>query len=128
MKAAHKLAVLAGLSALLSLSASAKTTEEAYLETVVKNDNVPVPVSVVSPRSVSPSYAGTKVEVAFTVDEKGTPKEFSVVSAPDALIASVIMDAVKKWRFNPAKVDGAAVAKKVVLPVRITEGVAFASN
>jgi TonB family protein len=129
MKAVNKLAVLLGMGALLAVSVSAKTTEQAYLDSYQKSPNKPVPVSVVSPTHISSDYAGSKVEVAFTVDTQGAPTGLSVVSAPDAMIARVIMDAVKQWRFTPVQRNGTAVATKVVLPVRIVDnGDAFAAN
>lgn len=127
MKAVSKLAVLISMGALLPFAVSAKTPEEAYIETSLKAPGVPVPVAVVSP-SISPDYAGAKVDVAFTVDAKGTPTGLTVVSSPDAAIAKAITDAVKKWRFTPAQKEGVAVATKVVLPVRITPGDRFAAN
>lgn len=127
MNAVSKLAVLISLGALVPLAVSAKTPEEAYIETSLKAPGVPVPVAVVSP-SVSPDYAGAKVDVAFTVDAKGTPTGLKVVSSPDAAIAKAVTDAVKKWRFTPAKKDGVAVATKVVLPIRISSGERFAAN
>lgn len=127
MKAVNKLAVLISLGALLPLAASAKSAEQAYVETSLKSPGVPVPVAVVKP-SVSPEYAGAQVDIAFTVDAQGTPTQLAVVSSPDARLAKVVMDAVKKWRFTPAQKDGTAVAKKVVLPVRITAEDRFASN
>lgn len=127
MKAVNKLAVLISLGALLPLAASAKSVEEAYVETSVKSPGVPVPVAVVKP-SVSPEYAGAQFDVTFTVDAQGTPTQLAVVSSPDARLAKVVMDAVKKWRFTPAQKNGTAVAKKVVLPVRITAEDRFASN
>lgn len=129
MKAVKNIALLAGLSALLAVAASAKTSEQAYLDSCKKDSNTPVPVSVVSPANVSSDYVGSKVEVAFTVDTKGTPTGLSVVSAPDAMIARVIMDAVKQWRFTPVQHNGTAIATKVVLPVKIVEDTSiFAAN
>jgi len=121
MKVVNKLAVLISLGALLPLAASAKTLEQAYLDASSKAPGVPVPVAVVSPSAISTEYAGAKVELSFTVDTKGNPTGFSVVSSPDAALAKVVMDAVSKWRFTPAQKNGTAVATKVVLPVRITE-------
>jgi protein TonB len=128
MKAVNKLVALISLSALLPFAASAKSPEQAYLETASKASGTPVPVAVVSP-SVSADYAGSTIELAFTVDAKGSPTGFSVVSSPDAMVAKVVMDAVSKWRFTPASRDGAPVATKVVLPVRIaSEDGRFAAN
>lgn len=121
MKAVNKLVVLLSLGVLLPLAVSAKTPAEAYLETSLKGPGVPVPVAVVSPSNVDADYIGTQVELAFTVDTKGKPTELAVVSSPDAVIAKVIMDAVKEWRFTPVQKDGSAVPTKVVLPVLITD-------
>lgn len=127
MKAVSKLAVLISMVAFLPLAIFAKTPEESYIETSLKAPGVPVPVAVVSP-SVSPDYAGAKIDVAFTVDAKGTPTGLTVVSSPDAAVARAVTDAVKKWRFAPAQKDGVAVATKVVLPIRISPGERFAAN
>ena len=128
MKVVNKLAVLISLGALLPLAASAKTLEQAYLDASSKAPGVPVPVAVVSPSDVSSKYVGAKVELSFTVDTKGTPTGFSVVSSPDATLAKVVMDAVAQWRFSPAQKNGAAVATKVVLPVRVSDADRFAVN
>jgi TonB family C-terminal domain len=127
MKAVRKLAVLISLGALVPLAVSAKTPEEAYIETSLKAPGVPVPVAVVRP-SISPDYAGAKIDVAFTVDARGMPTGLTVVSSPDAAVAKTVADAVKKWRFTPAQKNGVAVATKVVLPVRIAPGDRFAAN
>lgn len=121
MKAVTKLAVLLSLGILLPFAASAKSSEEAYVEASPKDPAKPVPVAVVSPRNVSADYAGSTVELAFTVDTAGTPTSLKVVSSPDAMLARIVMDAVKKWRFEPAKKNGTAVATNVVLPVRIVD-------
>ena len=129
MKAINKLAVLLSLSALLPFVASAKTPEEAYLETAAKvaTPTSPVPVAVVSP-TVSANYVGSTVELAFTVDAKGSPTAFKIVSSPDAMIAKIVQDAVSKWRFTPGSKDGSPVAKKVLLPVHISDSDAFVAN
>ncbi|MEO7598321.1 MAG: energy transducer TonB [Opitutus sp.] len=128
MKAVNKLAVLISLGALLPLAASAKTLEQAYLDASSKAPGMPVPVAVVSPSDVSPRYVGAQVKLSFTVDTKGIPTGLSVVSSPDAALAKVVMDAVAQWRFSPAQKNGAAVATKVVLPVRVSDVDRFAAN
>lgn len=127
MKAVKKLVVLISLGALLPLAVSAKSAEQAYVETSLKSPGVPVPIAVVEP-TVGPDYAGAQIDIAFTVDAKGTPTQFAVVSSPDAAVARVIMDAIKQWRFTPAQENGKAVAKKVVLPVRIKSSERFAAK
>ena len=119
MKVVNKLAVLISLGALLPFAVSAKTSEQTYLDVSLKAPGVPVPVAVVSPSDVDAKYSGAKVELAFTVDAMGIPTNFAVVSSPDAALSQVIMDAVSKWRFTPAQKNGAAIATRVVLPVRV---------
>jgi protein TonB len=128
MKAVNKLVVLISLGAILPLASFAKTSNASYLETSLKGPGVPVPVAVVSPSHVGSDYIGTTIELAFTVDTKGSPTNLTVLTSPDGEIARVMMDAVKQWRFTPAQKNGVAVATKVVLPVRISESGSFATN
>lgn len=118
MKAVSKLVLLsAGL--LAALVASANTAnEQAYLETCRKDPEVPVPITVVSP-SVSTDYNGAVVQLEFVVNEDGRPVEFSIKSTPDDVLAKAVVEAVKQWRFQPAEIDGAPIAKKCALPVKI---------
>lgn len=119
MKAVSKLAVLISLGVLVSF-ASAKSNEDAYLETCRKDPGVPVPVAVVAP-SVGAEYGGATVQIEFLVDESGKPSEFSVRSTPDQKVAQVVIDALRQWRFKPAEAAGKPVATKVLLPVRIQD-------
>lgn len=121
MKAVSKYAVLISLVALASsISASAKTDEQAYLESCRKAPGIPVPVSVVAP-TVGPEYTGATVQLEFIVDASGKPAEFSVKSATDDTLASAVVLAVKQWRFTPAVKNGSPVATKVTLPVKIVD-------
>jgi protein TonB len=120
MKTATKLAVLLSLGVLVPFAASAKTPEQAYLETCRQDPGVPVPLTVVTP-SVSAKYIGATVQIEFVVDTTGKPTDLSVNPSVDSALASQVVDAVKQWRFKPALVDGAPVAAKVVLPVKIID-------
>lgn len=119
MKAVHKLVILLSLG-ILPAFVSAKSLEETYLETCQKGPGVPVPVAVVSP-SVSSAFAGSTVELEFVVDSTGKPADLIVKSTPDKSLGSDVVDAVKQWRFLPAKLNGVPVATKVSLPVKIVE-------
>jgi TonB family protein len=120
MKAIDKLAVLLSLGALAPFAASAKTLEQAYVDSYQKIPGAPVPIAVVSPQ-IGSSFAGQTVELEFVVDTTGKPSDFSVKSASDRAVAGLVMAAVKKWEFAPAIRDGVAVATKVDLPVRIID-------
>jgi TonB family protein len=131
MKVVNKLALIVIVGALLPIAVQAKSLESAYLDTCRKDSAVPVPVAVVSP-SVSSEFVGSTVEVEFTVDMTGKPIDLAVKSSPDRTLALDVMDAVKQWRFMPAHSNGAPVAMKVVLPVKIVdpalEGTPYAVN
>ncbi|HVU34555.1 MAG TPA: TonB family protein [Opitutaceae bacterium] len=131
MKAVSKLVLLLSLSALGCVVANASTPEQTYIDSYRKDSNTPVPVAVVTP-TVGPEYAGSTVEIAFVVDQAGMPADLSVKSAADDALGSLVLDAVKQWRFKPAMHNGAPIATKVVLPVRIVEpafdGSVVASN
>lgn len=120
MKTATKLVVLLSVVTLAAPFVSAKTPEQAYLESCRKDPGVPVPVTVVSP-TVSEQYVGTAVEIEFVVDATGKPVDLSVKSRADETLVTAVVDAVKQWRFQPALRDGAPVAAKVVLPVKIID-------
>lgn len=120
MKVVQKLVVLLCAGALSAVAAAASTMEQSYLASCRKDPAAPVPVSVVSP-TVGPEFHGAFVQLEFVVDVDGKPAGFSVKSAPDDMLAMVVVEAVKKWRFQPAKVDGKPVATKVGLPVRIVD-------
>jgi len=61
------------------------------------------------------------------VDTTGHTSAISVKSSDrlksptDRDFAEAVVDAVKKWEFTPAQRNGAPVAMKVVLPVRVVE-------
>ena len=131
MKKANKFILLFSVSALLSLTAAAKSPESTYIQNCAKSPEIPVPVAVVSP-SVAQQYAGATVELEFTVDTAGRPTELSVKYSPDEALAATVLTAVKQWRFTPAQLNGTPVAKKVSLPVKIVapefEGTRYAMN
>jgi len=120
MKNNNKLALLLSLGALLPFAASAKTLEQSYLESCRKGSDVPVPIAVVSPK-VDGYDIGQSVQVEFVVDTTGHATGINNKSASDRAFAEAVVDAVKQWRFTPALHNGAPVATKVILPVRVVE-------
>jgi len=118
MKNNNKLALLLSLGALLPFAASAKTLEQSYIESCRKGADIPVPIAVVSP-DVSAYDIGQTVQVEFVVDTTGRTSGINIKSSSDRDLAEAVVDAVKQWRFTPAQRNGAPVATKVVLPVRV---------
>ena len=121
MKVVRKLVVLLIVGVFASGIASARSDEQAYLESCLKAPGVPVPIAVVSPQ-VGAEYNGAVVQLEFVVDDAGKPVDLAVKSTPDDRLAATVLDAVKQWRFKPAERDGVPVETKVSLPVRIVEG------
>ena len=130
MKNTNKLALLLSLGALLPFAASAKSLEQSYIESCRKGTDVPVPVAVVSPQ-VDAYDIGKSVQVEFVVDTTGHTSGVNIKSPTDREFAEAVVDAVKQWRFTPALHNGAPVATKVILPVRVVPAAAssqFALN
>jgi len=115
-----KIALLLGLGALLPLAASAKTLEQAYIDSCRKGSDIPVPVAVVAP-AVQGYDIGEAVQVCFVVDTAGQPTGITIKSASDRGFAQAVEEAVSQWRFAPARRDGAPVAAKVILPVQVVK-------
>jgi TonB family protein len=127
MNKVSKLAVLVALLGVSGLQAAPASSEQSYVKAYEGRTGVPVPVSVVSPKSVS-DLSGL-VEVEFIVSEKGKPTQITVRSTTDDILVEPVLAAVSRWKFAPMIVNGTPVAKKVVLPVRFTAAdsiVAFA--
>jgi periplasmic protein TonB len=81
----------------------------------------PVPV-----RTVPPEYpielrregVSGLVMVKCAIDEQGNVTETIVEKSSNAAFEKPAMDAVKKWKFKPAKQDGSPVAIKVTIPIK----------
>ncbi len=83
----------------------------------------PVPVRTVPP--VFPDEmrrAGNAglVTVSCLIDEKGNVTEPKVVKASNDAFSQPALEALKKWKFKPAKKDGTVVAIRVNIPVQFT--------
>jgi protein TonB len=81
----------------------------------------PVPVRTVAPKFPDDmKRLGTSglVTVSCMIDEKGNVSEPKIVKASNDAFAEPAMEALVKWKFKPAKKDGAAVAIRVNIPVQ----------
>lgn len=88
---------------------------------LAQTNEPPVPV-----RTVAPDYpdelrrdgVSGVVTVKCTIDEKGNVTEPEVEKSSNAAFEKPAIAALKKWKFKPAKVDGAPVAIKVSIPIK----------
>lgn len=60
------------------------------------------------------------VNLEFTVDVNGRATDIKVVKPIGFGFDEAAIDAVKKWRFTPAKRDGESVPMRVKIPIRFT--------
>lgn len=81
----------------------------------------PVPVRMVKPdvpEHLRKTGAVGIVVVKCTVDEQGNVIDPEVQKSTNPDLDQSAVDAVKKWKFKPAKQDGNPVAKKVSIPIK----------
>lgn len=75
-------------------------------------------VAPIVPREFAAGGAAGLVTVSLLVDEKGNVQEPNVVKSSHKELEEPALDAVKKWRFKPAKKDGNPVAVRVAIPIK----------
>lgn len=81
----------------------------------------PVPVRTVAPEFPSEMRAqrvSGLVTVSVQIDESGNVVDSSVEKSSNPAFDPAAVAAVRKWKFKPAKKDGAAVAIRVSIPVK----------
>lgn len=113
---------LALCSFALAASASALTVAE-ITDVSPKVDEAPAPV-----RTVAPDYPGSLreakvngvVSIVLVVDESGDVLAAEVAKSTHDDFTSPALNAIRRWKFRPAKVAGKAVKVKVTIPVRFT--------
>ena len=109
-------ALLGGL-----LSSAAALALDTSGATAAGKFEAPVPISIVNPTNLHPSYKGATVRVMFTVDEAGQAHDIRVVSAKDAAVAKSLAAAISQWKFSPGRKNGVPVSTKVTLPLQLVE-------
>jgi TonB family protein len=72
------------------------------------------------PPELRAARAGGRVEVRFRVDAHGVPGEMTVTRSTDPRFDLPTIEALRKLRFSPAKVNDKPVAAWVLLPVEWT--------
>ncbi len=83
----------------------------------------PVPVRTVAPKfpdEMRRSGSSGVVTVSVLIDEKGNVTEPKIVKASNDAFSEPALEALKRWKFKPAKKDGEAVAIRVNIPVQFT--------
>jgi protein TonB len=85
----------------------------------------PVPVRTVPPeypQELRRDGVSGLVMVKCTIDEQGNVVDPQVEKSSNPAFEKPAVDALKKWKFKPAKQDGTPVAIKVSIPIKfVTE-------
>lgn len=66
----------------------------------------------------NPNKLEGMVMATITIDEKGFVVGAEISKSTDATLDAPVLDAVKQWRFNPAKKGGAAIACTINVPFK----------
>lgn len=92
---------------------------------VVRAENKEPPVPV---RTVAPEYPSEMkrngipgvVTISCLIDEQGNVQDAKVQKSSDGIFEQPALDALKKWKFKPAKLEGNPVAAKVSIPIKFS--------
>lgn len=81
----------------------------------------PVPVRTVAPeypRELKATGVSGLVMVKCNIDEQGNVAGTEVVKSSNEQFDRFATDALKKWKFKPARQDGAPVSMQVTIPIK----------
>jgi protein TonB len=103
------LAVVFSLVPVVSLTAAAPGREN------------PVPVRTVAPeypRELKADGVSGLVMVKCTIDEQGNVSDTEIAKSSNEKFDRFATEAIKKWKFKPARQDGAPVTVQVTIPIK----------
>lgn len=86
-------------------------------------DERPVPVKAVAPiypPDMRRAGASGLVNVVVLIDERGDVVAREIAKSTRREFEQPALDAVKKWKFKPAKKSGSAVKARMVLPIQFS--------
>jgi periplasmic protein TonB len=95
----------------------------ARAEDFEKPDDPPVPVRTPPPKyptELKREGVSGMVVVNMVIDTDGSVQEVTVSKSTHIEFERPAIDAVKGWKFKPAKKDGAAIRSRVALPLKFT--------
>jgi periplasmic protein TonB len=94
-----------------------------YLPAVAEETEAPVPVRMVPPKyphEMRKEGVGGVVTVTCIIDESGNVTEPVVQKASHDAFVKPALEALKKWKFKPAKRGGTPVPLKVSIPIQFS--------
>lgn len=114
-EAVMKARTLLVLSAALALGSVPLLADDAV--------EAPVPVRMVPPKfpaEMRREGTGGVVTVKCTIDEKGNVTEPVVEKASNDAFIAPALEALRKWKFKPAKKGGTPIPLKVSIPIQFS--------
>lgn len=111
-----KLSTLLSLVCCLAVASAFGATDAA-----TQFDKAPLPVKA-PPPAYPEALKGTNglVAVVVVVNEDGSVAEASVSKSSDAGFEAPALEAIAKWKFKPAEVNGQPVKCKITVPIRFS--------
>ena len=79
----------------------------------------PIVSSVVKPTGLPREFAGAVVNIEFSLDQAGQPRDIRVLRVSDPVLKRQVVAAFSQWRFSPGANDAAAAPKRFVLPLEL---------
>ena len=101
--------------------------EQTYVEKQQSLEGVPVPTKVTKPWLPGASE-GLQIDVLLTVDSEGKVAKAEVLESSDSRHNAAVVNAAKRWKFQPRIKNGEAVRSRVKVPFALkakTEGLAM---
>lgn len=79
----------------------------------------PILASVVKPTNLPLQFAGGLINIEFSLDQDGQPRDIKVLSVKDRALKERIVEAFRQWRFETGARDAASEQKRYVLPLEV---------
>ena len=79
----------------------------------------PIPASVVQPVDLPRSFAGAVINIEFTLDQSGQPRDIQVLRVSDPVLKRQLVSAFRQWRFETGANHATAGAKRFLLPIEL---------
>lgn len=78
-----------------------------------------IPSSVVRPTGLPLNFAGAVINVEFSLDQAGQPRDIQVLWVGDPVLKRQLIEAFRQWRFAPGVSAPATSPKRFILPIEL---------
>ena len=81
-----------------------------------------IPSKVVNPTDLPRTFSRSTVNIEFSLDETGQPRDIKVLTTSDEALKRQVVSAFSQWKFDTAGRDLGSTSKRFVLPLEIVPG------